>query len=57
MEQQIKKALQEIETNNCVKVLYACESGSRAWGFPSKDSDYCFSPGYLTMSFSKYMTI
>ena len=23
-----------------MRVFYACESGSRAWGFPSKDSDY-----------------
>lgn len=36
----IKIKLKEIEENYRVKILYACESGSRAWGFPSKDSDY-----------------
>ncbi|WP_339064155.1 nucleotidyltransferase domain-containing protein [Tepidibacillus marianensis] len=29
-----------MEKNEQVKVLFAVESGSRAWGFPSKDSDY-----------------
>ena len=32
--------LNEIEKEKQVKILYAVESGSRAWGFESKDSDY-----------------
>ncbi|WP_138755688.1 nucleotidyltransferase domain-containing protein [Paenibacillus sinopodophylli] len=32
--------LTRIEQKENVRILYACESGSRAWGFPSKDSDY-----------------
>lgn len=36
----IKEQLHQLEHEEGVKILYACESGSRAWGFPSKDSDY-----------------
>ena len=36
----IKVALQQIEKENGIKILYAIESGSRAWGFPSPDSDF-----------------
>lgn len=36
----IKEILQEIEKKKKIKILYACETGSRAWGFPSIDSDY-----------------
>lgn len=32
--------LLRLEETEQVRVLYACESGSRAWGFPSADSDY-----------------
>ena len=32
--------LHEIEEKENVKILYAIESGSRAWGFASPDSDY-----------------
>jgi predicted nucleotidyltransferase len=32
--------LNEIEKENNIKILYAVESGSRGWGFASKDSDY-----------------
>jgi predicted nucleotidyltransferase len=36
----IKDRLLGIEKNEDVTILYACESGSRAWGFESIDSDY-----------------
>lgn len=40
MVNRIKKRLTEIEKEHNVEILYAIESGSRAWGFESKDSDY-----------------
>lgn len=40
IEQIIKAKLQEIEEKCNVKILYVIESGSRAWGFASEDSDY-----------------
>ena len=40
IKKRIDEELEAIESQNNVKILYACESGSRAWGFPSKDSDY-----------------
>lgn len=40
MKEEIKQKLSEIEKNENVKVLHAVESGSRAWGFASPDSDY-----------------
>lgn len=36
----IPAELARIEREKDVRVLYACESGSRAWGFASEDSDY-----------------
>jgi len=36
----IQNKLAEIEQARNIRILYACESGSRAWGFPSTDSDY-----------------
>ncbi|MHC0037039.1 nucleotidyltransferase domain-containing protein [Pseudoneobacillus sp. C159] len=40
MEKHIIEIIKRIEIDYDVKILFACESGSRAWGFPSKDSDY-----------------
>ena len=37
---QIKNKLAEIEHTENVRVIMAVESGSRAWGFASPDSDY-----------------
>jgi len=38
--ERIEETLLQIETDHRVRILYAVESGSRAWGFESQDSDY-----------------
>ncbi len=50
-------ALTDIERTHDVRVVFACESGSRGWGFSSPDSDYdarfiCVHrlPWYLTVN-------
>ena len=40
MNEEIIKKIAEIEARENVRVLHAIESGSRAWGFESPDSDY-----------------
>lgn len=40
MRTEIIENLKSLEKKENIKILYACESGSRAWGFPSADSDY-----------------
>jgi predicted nucleotidyltransferase len=40
MEEKIKKYLVDLEEEKGIRILLACETGSRAWGFPSPDSDF-----------------
>jgi len=40
MEEKIKKYLSDLEKEKGIEILLACETGSRAWGFPSPDSDF-----------------
>src|SRR5688500_16659645 len=40
MTDEIKKELLRLEIQHDIKILYAVESGSRAWGFDSTDSDW-----------------
>ncbi len=40
MLEQIQQRLTELETERQIRVLLAVESGSRAWGFASRDSDW-----------------
>ena len=39
-EAEITGLMARIEREHGFRILYACESGSRAWGFASPDSDY-----------------
>ena len=40
MRELIGRKLQALPPERNIRILYACESGSRAWGFPSADSDF-----------------
>ena len=40
MKDLILQKIAEIEKEENIRILHAVESGSRAWGFPSPDSDY-----------------
>ena len=36
--QEIKAKLSQIEQRENIRILYACENGSRAWGFAASDA-------------------
>lgn len=53
----INKLLDELEETNKIKVIYAVESGSRAWGFSSDDSDYDIRFIYYYTNPTSYVSI
>lgn len=40
MKDKIIQYLQQVQNEKNIEILLACETGSRAWGFPSPDSDF-----------------
>lgn len=40
MQTTIQNYIKQVEEKRNITVILACETGSRAWGFPSPDSDY-----------------
>lgn len=56
-ELQIEKQLQLIEEENNVKVIFAVEAGSRAYGCNSETSDYDIRFVYVYNDISKYLAI
>lgn len=59
----IENLLKEIEQKHEIKIIHAVESGSRAWGFPSRNSDfdirfiYCHQPNWYITPFERKDTI
>ena len=52
----MKTRLLQIAEENNFKIMYACESGSRVWGFDSPDSDYDIRFIYV-QPFENYLTL
>lgn len=57
MKQEIINLLNEIECDNNVEIIYACESGSRVWGFSNEDSDWDVRFIYKRNGIDDYITL
>lgn len=56
MQATIQEQLDQLERDRNIRILLAVESGSRAWGFPSPDSDYDVRVIYVQPS-ERYLSI
>ncbi len=57
MRKKIQEYLLNLEGQENIWILYACESGSRSWGFPSKDSDYDVRFIYVRNPVENYLSL
>lgn len=57
MFEEIIKRLKKIEKENDITILYACESGSRAWGFDNDESDWDVRFIYRMNNSQEYLTL
>ena len=57
MRNEIIKILDEIEEMENIEILYACESGSRVWGFANRQSDYDVRFIYKKRNVREYLSL
>ena len=54
---EIIEILQMIEKDEDIEILYACEAGSRAWGFANENSDYDVRFIYKKLNVKDYLSL
>jgi len=38
--EKVKSILEDLEKKHSIKIIYACDAGSRAWNLDSEESDF-----------------